>query len=148
MLTVFGSARLCEPADEYRLARLLGAALAGCGLTIMTGGGPGLMEAVSRERESPVAARGLPDPSLGRTAGQYPPRSRGDFPLLFRRKVMMVRNARGFVALPGGWDTGRIVRSVDFDADEETGRTSHCLPGNRLLAPVADFIQGMDNAER
>src|SRR5438552_2896479 len=47
-VTVFGSARFLEGHRYYALAREMGARLAGLGLTVMTGGGPGLMEAANR----------------------------------------------------------------------------------------------------
>jgi hypothetical protein len=47
-VSVFGSARLAEGTREYEMARRLGGRLAGLGYTVMTGGGPGLMEAANR----------------------------------------------------------------------------------------------------
>ena len=49
-VTVFGSARLGEDDPAYELARRTGALLAQAGFTVMTGGGPGLMEAANRRR--------------------------------------------------------------------------------------------------
>ena len=47
-ITVFGSARFAENHEYYRLARDMGAALANAGYAVMTGGGPGIMEAANR----------------------------------------------------------------------------------------------------
>src|SRR5512132_1573988 len=47
-VTVFGSARIKPDDPHYELARKMGAAIAGLGFTVMTGGGPGIMEAANR----------------------------------------------------------------------------------------------------
>ena len=61
-VTVFGSARFKETHPYYQLARDMGSGLAHLGLTVMTGGGPGLMEAANRgvraARPRPNTARG------------------------------------------------------------------------------------------
>src|SRR5438552_10274611 len=47
-VTVFGSARIPEESPHYQLARRMGAAIAEIGFTVLTGGGPGIMEAANR----------------------------------------------------------------------------------------------------
>jgi uncharacterized protein (TIGR00730 family) len=105
-VTVFGSARLGESHEEYWAARKLGHALAARGITIMTGGGTGLMEAVSR------GAREGGGRILGCRIRLSPEQRSGaqldraaTFRYFFVRKVMMVRHACGFVVLPGGLGT-------------------------------------------
>lgn len=145
-VTVFGSARLCEPADEYRLARLLGAALAGCGLTIMTGGGPGLMEAVSRgARESGGRAVGCRiRVSAEQRANIHLDRA-ATFRYFFVRKVMMVRNARGFVALPGGLGTlDELFEVLTLMQMKKLAERPIVFLGTAYWRPLLDFIQGME----
>lgn len=105
-VTVFGSARLGEGHPEYELGTRLGAGLARGGLTVMTGGGPGLMEAANR------GAREAGGRSVGCNI-RLPHEQRLNpyvdtsvtFSHFFIRKVMLVKYSVGFVALPGGYGT-------------------------------------------
>jgi hypothetical protein len=105
-VTLFGSARFTEDHEYYQLARGMGAALAGRGYAVMTGGGPGLMEAANRGAKE---AGGL---SLGcniRLPREQMPNQFLDkfidFEHFFVRKVMMVKYSSAFVVMPGGFGT-------------------------------------------
>ena len=105
-VTVFGSARFVEGHPYYRLARELGAALATAGYAVMTGGGPGIMEAANRgAREAGGVSLGCnirlpmeqkPNPYLDRFI---------EFEHFFVRKVMLVKYSTAFVVMPGGFGT-------------------------------------------
>lgn len=105
-VTVFGSARTPEAHPHYGLMRRVGAELGGAGYAVITGGGPGLMEAANR------GARDAGALSVGCTI-ELPYRERSnkylDISLRFRhffaRKVMFVRYASAFVIGPGGFGT-------------------------------------------
>lgn len=105
-VTVFGSARLA-PEDPYcQIARQIGAALARDGFTVITGGGPGIMEAASRgAKEAGGTAIGcnvtlpyeqVPNPYLDQSI---------QFRYFFVRKMMLVKYSYAFVILPGGMGT-------------------------------------------
>jgi uncharacterized protein (TIGR00730 family) len=105
-ITVFGSARFQEDHPYYKLARELGAAIARVGFTVMTGGGPGIMEA---------ANRGAKDAG-GRSVGCNIklPFEQHHNPYLdrwvtidyfFVRKVLLMKYSYGFVIMPGGFGT-------------------------------------------
>jgi len=105
-VTVFGSARVTESHPYYSIGRHLGAALARLGFTVMTGGGPGLMEAANR------GARDAGGRSVGCTIEL--PREQVQNPYLdrvvhchhfFVRKVLLFKYSYGFIALPGGLGT-------------------------------------------
>ena len=105
-VTVFGSARFREGHRYYELARELGFRLARAGFTVMTGGGPGVMEAANR------GAREGEGFSIGcniELPHEQSPNSYLDLWLEFRyffvRKVMLVKYSYAFVALPGGFGT-------------------------------------------
>jgi hypothetical protein len=105
-VTVFGSARFLEDHPYYRLARRMGAALARMGFTVMTGGGPGIMEAASRgAKDSGGYTVGcnivLPEEQ---TLNPYIDRS-VSFDHFFVRKVMLVKYSYAFVVMPGGLGT-------------------------------------------
>ena len=105
-VTVFGSARLTRQSAAYQAACKVGAALGENGFTVMTGGGPGLMEAASRgAREAGgkcVACR--ISLTLEQDSNNYIDRS-VTFRYFFVRKVMLVRNSCALVVLPGGLGT-------------------------------------------
>jgi uncharacterized protein (TIGR00730 family) len=105
-VTVFGSARFTEGHRYYEMARKLGRRLAEEGYTVMTGGGPGIMEAANRGAKE---GGGL---SIGcniRLPSEQQPNSYLDrfveFEYFFVRKVMLVKYSQGFVTLPGGLGT-------------------------------------------
>jgi uncharacterized protein (TIGR00730 family) len=105
-VTVFGSARFGEDNHFYGLGREAGRFLAEAGFTVMTGGGPGIMEAANR------GAREAGGRSIGcniELPREQRPNPYLDRMVLFRhffvRKVMLVKYSYAFVALPGGFGT-------------------------------------------
>lgn len=105
-VAVFGSARLTFDTPAYRQARTVGMALGASGFTIMTGGGPGLMEAASRgARESGGRCVGCRIRlSLEQRKNNYIDHS-VTFKYFFVRKVMLVRHSCALIVLPGGLGT-------------------------------------------
>ena len=105
-VTVFGSARFPAGHRYYEMARRLGSLLAKSGYAVMTGGGPGIMEAANR------GARDAGGMSLG--CNIILPKEQSANPYLdrfiemdhfFVRKVMLVKYSRAFVVMPGGLGT-------------------------------------------
>jgi uncharacterized protein (TIGR00730 family) len=105
-VSIFGSARIPEGHRWYELARETAACLTHHGYTVITGGGPGLMEAANR---GATEAGGL---SVGlnielpheQEVNRYVNRQY-EFHYFFARKLMFVRFARAFVIMPGGFGT-------------------------------------------
>ncbi len=105
-VSVFGSARTPEDHPEYTMGRELGGKLAKAGFAVITGGGPGTMEAVNR---GTIEANGL---SVG-LGIELPFEQRLNdyvdlginFRYFFARKTMFVKYAQAFVILPGGFGT-------------------------------------------
>ena len=105
-VTVFGSARSKPGSQDYDEARAMGHALAKAGYDVITGGGPGDMEAANRGAiEAGGNSVGLciqlpredgPNPYLTHTVS---------FKYFFVRKVMLVKHSKAFVVLPGGFGT-------------------------------------------
>ena len=105
-VSIFGSARTPPDHPRYEQARTLARGLAHAGFAIITGGGPGIMEAANR------GARDAGVPSVG--LGIELPHEQGmneyvdlalNFHYFFTRKVMFVRYASAFVVFPGGFGT-------------------------------------------
>ena len=142
-VTVFGSARFPEDHRYYALARELGGRLARTGFTVMTGGGPGIMEAANRgAREAGGRSIGCniqlpheqhPNPYLDLFV---------EFPHFFVRKVMLVKYSYAFVALPGGFGTlDEIFETVVLI---QTGKIQHfpvVLMGSEYWAPILAFVK-------
>ncbi len=105
-VTVFGSARTDTQDLQYRTAEELGRALAAEGFAVITGGGPGMMEAANKgASEAGGTSVGL-GIELPFEAGLNPWVDVGiDFRYFFVRKAMFVKYAQGFVVLPGGFGT-------------------------------------------
>ncbi len=105
-VTLFGSARTPEDAPEYKLTRALAARLAENGYGIITGGGPGVMEAANRgAAEADGISIGLHiDLPSEEQMNPYV-----NLPLAFRyffiRKVMFIKYSMVFICLPGGFGT-------------------------------------------
>jgi len=105
-ITVFGSARFKEDHKYYKLAQEMGAALGEMGFTVLTGGGPGIMEAANR------GAKGVGATSIGCNIilphEQHPNPYLDlmiEFDYFFVRKFMLIKYSLGFVVMPGGFGT-------------------------------------------
>lgn len=105
-VTVFGSARFPESHRYYRLAREVGRRLAEAGYAVITGGGPGVMEAANRGAKE---AGGLSVGCNITLRREQAPNAYLDdfvqFDHFFVRKVMLVKYSSAFVVLPGGFGT-------------------------------------------
>jgi uncharacterized protein (TIGR00730 family) len=105
-VTVFGSARIKPSQAEYAQGEAVGKALAVAGFAVVTGGGPGIMEAANK---GAYEANGI---SIGLNV-ELPFEQKVNpfltksmtFEHFFARKVMLVKYSRGFVCLPGGFGT-------------------------------------------
>jgi uncharacterized protein (TIGR00730 family) len=102
----FGSARTPRDHPEYALARETARVVGEAGMAVITGGGPGTMEAANRgAQDAGVLSIGL-NIELPFEQGMNPWVDLGlEFHYFFTRKVMFVRYASGFVGLPGGFGT-------------------------------------------
>ena len=142
-VTVFGSARFPETHPYYVLGRQLGGQLARAGFTVMTGGGPGLMEAANRGARE-VGGRSVgcnielpqeqrPNPYLDRWI---------TFRHFYVRKVMLVKYSYAFVALPGGF--GTLDEIFETAVLIQTGKIRDfplVLMGQEFWQPLLDFIE-------
>jgi len=142
-VTVFGSARFKEDNPHYALARRMGAEIARLGFTVMTGGGPGIMEAANRgAKEAGGASIGCnivlpmeqkPNPYLDRFV---------EFKYFFVRKVMLVKYSYAFVVLPGGF--GTLDELFEALTLIQTGKISNfpvVLMGVEYWTPLMDFMR-------
>jgi len=142
-VTVFGSARFKADHPYYDMARDLGARLARVGFTVLTGGGPGLMEAANRGARE-VGGRSIgcnielpteqrPNPYLDRWI---------TFRHFYVRKVMLVKYSYAFVALPGGF--GTLDEMFEVATLVQTGKVKEfpiVLLGQDYWRPLTAFVR-------
>ena len=137
-ISVFGSARTKPDNPEYALAEQVGRALAEAGFAVITGGGPGAMEAANKGAS---LAGGI---SVG--LGIELPFESGlnewvdigiNFRYFFARKTMFVKYAQGFITLPGGFGTfDEIFEAVTLVQTQKVTSFPVVLLGTELLGRV------------
>jgi uncharacterized protein (TIGR00730 family) len=105
-VTFFGSARVKRGTDEYRAAQETAKLIGQAGYAIITGGGPGIMEAGNRgAKEAGVTSVGLNiELPFEQAVNPYVDVKR-QFRYFFARKTMLVKYAQGFIIFPGGFGT-------------------------------------------
>jgi uncharacterized protein (TIGR00730 family) len=142
-VSVFGSARTKRDAPEYALARELGGALADAGWAVITGGGPGIMEAANRGASE---AGGL---SVG--LGIELPFEQHlnewvdiglEFRYFFARKTMFVKYAQAFVILPGGFGTmDELFEALTLVQTRKVNQFPVVLMGRRYWEPLVAWLR-------
>ena len=142
-VTVFGSARF--PADHpyYQLGQEVGRRVAGLGLTTMTGGGPGLMEAANRGAKAAggtsigcnieLPKEQQPNPYLDRFI---------TFRHFFVRKVMLVKYSCALVVLPGGFGTmDELFEVLTLVQTKKISAFPVVLMGRDYWQPLVSFLE-------
>jgi uncharacterized protein (TIGR00730 family) len=142
-VSFFGSARTPPDHPDYALARETARRLGEAGLAIITGGGPGIMEAANRgARDAGVASVGLNI----ELPFEQAPNPYQDIPLefqyFFTRKLMFVRYATAFVALPGGFGTlDELFEALLLEQVDKIRDFPIVLMGTRFWAGLVDWIR-------
>jgi uncharacterized protein (TIGR00730 family) len=144
-VTVFGSARTPEDNPHYQLAREMGAAIARLGFTVMTGGGPGIMEAANRGAKE----------AGGRSVGcniELPHEQKSNAWLdrsvtmhyFFARKALLIKYSYAFVVMPGG--AGTIDELFEALTLIQTGKIANfpiVIMGSDYWREQVAFVQKM-----
>lgn len=143
-VTVFGSARLKDGDQYYALAHEMGKRLANAGLTVMTGGGPGIMEAANRgAREAGGKSVGC-NIQLPKEQSQNPYLdSFVTFKYFFVRKVMLIKYSFAFVVLPGGFGTiDEVFETLTLIQTGKIREFPIILMGTEYWTPLRELIVG------
>jgi len=141
-VTVFGSARFGEGDPAYELGRKMGSAIAELGFTVMTGGGPGVMEAANRGAKDvggfsvgcniKLPVEQTPNPYLDRWV---------EFHYFFVRKMMLMKYSYAFVALPGGYGTlDEVFQAATLIQTGKIKDFPLILMGSEYWLPLIEFL--------
>jgi uncharacterized protein (TIGR00730 family) len=142
-VSVFGSARTPADAPEYEVGVRIGRALAAAGFAVITGGGPGAMEAANKGAlEGGGVSVGL-GIELPFEQGLNPYVDIGvNFRYFFVRKTMFVKYARGFVVLPGGFGTlDELFEALTLVQTKKVTRFPIVLFGTDYWGGLADWVR-------
>lgn len=147
-ITVFGSARFTEGHRYYELGRKVGGLISSLGFTVLTGGGPGLMEAANRGAKE---HGGL---SVGCNI-RLPAEQQHNAYLdkwvtvnhFFVRKVLLLKYSYAFVVLPGGFGTlDELFETLTLIQTRKISNFPIVLMGTDYWKTLLDFIHEMENA--
>ena len=142
-ISVFGSARTKPGTPPYEMGLAIGAGLARAGWAVITGGGPGVMEAANRGASE---AGGL---SVGLGIELPFEQSLNDwvdlglnFRYFFARKTMFVKYSQGFVILPGGFGTmDELFEALTLVQTRKVNQFPVVLMGTTYWTPLVDWIR-------
>jgi len=145
-VSVFGSARTQPGTKYYELGEAVGRALVERGYGVITGGGPGIMEAANKgAHEAGGLSVGLNIALPHEQAGNpYVDREASiNFDFFFARKTMFVKYAMGFVVLPGGFGTlDELFESLTLIQTNKTTRFPVILMGTEFWGDLLDWVRG------
>ncbi len=144
LVTVFGSARTSPEEWDYKEAEKMGSLLANNGFGVLTGGGPGIMEAANKgAKEAGGHSVGLnitlpmeqkPNPYLIEEV---------DFHYFFIRKVNFLKYALGLVVFPGGFGTmDEFFEAVTLIQTDKITPVPMCLVGVKFWQPLIEWFKG------
>jgi hypothetical protein len=142
-VSVFGSARTARGSSEYETAERIAAGLAGAGYAVITGGGPGIMEAANK------GATGAGGVSVG--LGIELPREMGlndfvnvgvEFRYFFVRKTCFIKYSQAFVVLPGGFGTmDELFEALTLVATGKITKFPIVLVGRAYWSGLLSWLQ-------
>jgi uncharacterized protein (TIGR00730 family) len=142
-VSVFGSARSQRESPEYKLAEEISAGLVRAGYTVITGGGPGIMEAANKgAAEAGGVSVGL-GIELPLESGLNDYVNVGvEFRYFFVRKTIFVKYSQAFVVLPGGYGTmDELFEALTLVATGKITMFPIVLVGSDYWAPLLDFLK-------
>ena len=147
--SIFGSARTSADNPEYETARELAQKLSNLGYNVITGGGPGIMEAANR---GAYEGTGL---SVGLGIELPFEQSMNDFVELgvdfryfFARKTMFIKYAQGFIVFPGGFGTlDELFEALTLVQTKKVTSFPVVLMGSAYWSPLVDWLKGPVLAE-
>lgn len=141
--SIFGSARTSPEDSYYKKAEELGQKLSELGYNVITGGGPGIMEAANKGAfagKSLSVGLGIELP-FEQSMNEFVELG-VDFRYFFARKTMFIKYAQGFVVFPGGFGTlDELFEALTLVQTKKVTSFPVILFGNDFWAPLVDWIR-------
>ena len=140
---MFGSARTKRTHPHYALAQAVGASLVEAGYAVITGGGPGIMEAANKG----ASAAGGTSVGLGielpfeQSLNKYVTLGI-NFRYFFARKTMFVKYSQGFVVMPGGFGTfDEMFEALTLTQTHKVDHFPVALVGSEYWSPMIEWLR-------
>ena len=144
-ISIFGSARTPNTHPNYKLASEIAQRIVGLGFGVITGGGPGIMEAANKgAQEAGGASVGLTiDLPFEQNHNNYIDTDRIiNFDYFFVRKVMFVKYAQAFVVLPGGFGTlDELMEAITLIQTSKIKQIPIILVGTSFWSGLVDWLK-------
>ena len=144
-VSIFGSARTTDDNPYFKVAQEIAAKLVRHGYGVITGGGPGIMEAANKgafEQGGRSVGLNIKLPFEQHSNIYIDPDKNMDFDFFFVRKVMFVKYSQGFVVLPGGFGTlDELFEALTLIQTKKIGRFPIILVGKAYWTGLIDWIK-------
>ncbi len=146
-VTIFGSARTKSDHKHYKMATEIGSELVRHGYGVITGGGPGIMEAANKgamlQKGKSVGLNiALPDEQDSNI--YIDPNKLINFDYFFVRKVMFVKFSQGFIVMPGGFGTlDEFFEAITLIQTQKIGKFPIVLIGKEHWTGLFDWVKGV-----
>lgn len=144
-VSIFGSARTKEDHKYYKLAEKIGYQLTQNGYGVITGGGPGIMEAGNKgaHRGKGISVGLNIDLPFEQHDNPYIDSDKSlDFDYFFVRKVMFVKYSQGFVVMPGGFGTlDELFEAITLIQTKKIGKFPIILVGKEFWSGLIDWVK-------
>lgn len=146
-VSIFGSARTNSDDANYILAEEIAYELTKNGFGVITGGGPGIMEAGNKgaQRGSGVSVGLNIELPFEQVQNKYINRNTNlEFDYFFVRKVMFVKYSQGFIVMPGGYGTlDEFFEAITLIQTEKIGRFPIILVGRKFWSGLIDWMKNV-----
>jgi len=143
-VTIFGSARTPKDDFYYKEAVKLSSMLAERGFNIMSGGGPGIMEAANRGAKESANAESIGlniDLPFEQIANPYTTKELS-FDYFFSRKVMLVKYSMAYIIFPGGFGTlDELFEALTLVQTRKVSGVKIFVIGTEFYKPLLDFVE-------
>ena len=144
-VSIFGSARTTDDNPYFKVAQEIAAKLVRHGYGVITGGGPGIMEAANKgafEQGGRSVGLNIKLPFEQHSNIYIDPDKNMDFDFFFVRKVMFVKYSQGFIVLPGGFGTlDELFEALTLIQTKKIGRFPIILVGKAYWSGLIDWIK-------
>lgn len=144
-VSIFGSARTAADKAEYKLAEEIAFQLTGNGYGVITGGGPGIMEAANKgaQRGGGTSVGLNIELPFEQAPNAYIDKQKSlNFDYFFVRKVMFIKYSQGFIVLPGGFGTlDELFEALTLIQTQKIGRFPIIMVGRKYWQGLIDWMK-------